>query len=108
MPHRADAAVHVEAVEFIKETGAEGTRYYRAGDDVGEVYAAFFEDGRVRVAAGERRYAGVLEGGRADLLDVETHAWNELFVRTTPENHVQLELRGTPEGVRILTCEPMA
>lgn len=90
---------------FIKETQAPGTRYYHASDDRGEIFAAFYADGRVRIATAQRRYAGVADGGRADLLDVENNDWCELFVRTTPEDRVQLELRGGIDDARILTCE---
>lgn len=94
-----------DPLAFIKETEASGARYYRASDDRGEVYAAFYADGRVRVASGQRRYAGVVDAGRAELLDVENNGWSELFVRTTPDNRLQLELRGGMDDARILNCD---
>jgi hypothetical protein len=97
-----------EPLAFIKETPIAGTRYYRASDDRGEVFAAFYSDGRVRIASTQRRYAGVVDGGQADLLDVENSGWSRLFVRTTPEGRVQIELRGGADDARILTCDEIA
>lgn len=102
---RAEPAEATDPLAFIKETQVPGTRYYRASDDRGEVYAAFYADGRVRIASGQRRYAGVVDAGRAELLDVENNGWSELFVRTTPDNRLQLELRGGMDDARILNCD---
>jgi hypothetical protein len=96
-----------DPLAFIKETQEPGTRYYRAHDDRGELLAAFYSGGRVRIASAQRRYAGVVNGGHADLLDVENNAWSEVFVRTTPDDRVKLELRGGVDDARILTCEPL-
>lgn len=91
---------------FITENAGAGTHYYRAHDESGEVLAAFYADGRVRVAGENHRLAGGVENGRADLLDVANNAWCELFVRMTPDGRTQLELRGGPYDARVFLCEP--
>lgn len=94
-------------MEFIRESADEGTRFYRALDETGEVLAGFYADGRVRLADGRHRFAGMLQSGRADLLEIDNKQWSELFVRTTPTGRMQLELRGGPYDARVLTCETL-
>lgn len=91
---------------FITQNGGAAAKYYRAHDDSGEVLAAFYADGRVRLAGGDHRLAGAVENGRADLLDVANNAWCELFVRVTPDGRTQLELLGGPYDARVFLCEP--
>ncbi len=81
--------------------------YYRAFDQQGQVLTGFYSDGRVRVADSEHRLAGIVEGGRAHLLDVSNDTWSELFVRETPAGALQLEMRDGPYEGRILACEPL-
>lgn len=96
----------IEPMDFLLEAAGEGARFYRALDDVGaEVLAVFCSDGRVRLADRENRFAGIVQSGRADLLDVANNAWSELFVRETPGGLLQLELHGGPYDARVLTCE---
>jgi hypothetical protein len=92
---------------FLEETANEGTRFYRASDDRGAVLAAFYDDGRVRVAGGNERLAGALQNGHAHLLDLKGEAWSELFVRTSPGGDMQLELRGGPYDARVFVCTPI-
>jgi hypothetical protein len=91
---------------FIMENAGADTHYYRAHDESGEILAAFYADGRVRLAGGDHRLAGAVENGRADLLDVANNAWCELFVRMTPDGRTQLELRGGPYDARVFLCVP--
>lgn len=95
-----------EPLEFLTAAADEDTQYYRALDDQGgEVLAGFYADGRVRLADNEHRFAGIVQSGHADLLDVANNTWSELFVRETPGGRLQLELRGGPYDKRVLTCE---
>lgn len=93
-------------MDFIIETADVGARYYRAaGPDI-ELLAGFYSDGRIRLAdAQNRRFAGLIQSGHADLLDLGNNEWSEVFVRTTPAGTMQLELRGGPYDTRVLTCE---
>lgn len=93
---------------FIAEAGDQGASYYRAADETVELIAGFYSDGRVRLADRlNRRFAGMLQGSHADLLDVDSNQWGELFVLHTPGGGMQLELRGGPYDARVLTCEPV-
>lgn len=99
-------ATPVSPEAFITENAGADTNYYRAHDETGEILAAFYGDGRVRLAGGAHRLAGAVENGRADLLDVANNAWCELFVRVTPDGRTQLDLRGGPYDARVFLCEP--
>ncbi len=94
-----------DPVEFIREAADEEARYYRAADESGEVLAVFYGDGRVRLADEAHRFAGMVENGHADLLEIADNTWSELFVSVTPEGRLQLELRGGPFDTRVFTCE---
>lgn len=97
-----------EPVDFITESADEGARYYRAADDTIELLAGFYSDGRVRLTdAQHRRFAGMLQGSHADLLELDNNEWSEVFLRTTPTGRMQLELRGGPYDSRVLTCETL-
>ncbi len=95
-------------IEFITESTDDGARYYRAvGEDV-EMLAGFYSDGRLRLADSEnRRFAGMLQGSHADLLQLDTNEWSEVFLRVTPTGRMQLELRGGPYDARILRCDTL-
>ncbi len=96
-------------IDFIKESAGDDTRYYRASDERGAMlYAAFYADGRVRLADDTHRFAGMVRNGRAELLDIENNAWSELFLSVTPSGQMQLELRGGPYDARVLTCDKVA
>lgn len=99
-------AIKLAPFDFVKETGDAQTRYYRAHDTEGVMYAGFYGDGRVRVADTARSFAGMVQNGHAHLLQIDTEDWCEMFVRTTPAGALQLELRDGPYDGRILTCEP--
>ena len=92
---------------FLEDAAGEDAQFYRAQDAEGAVLAGFYADGRVRLAGGRHRLAGILQNGRADLLEIADNTWSELFVRQTPEGRIQLELRGGPFDTRVLTCEPL-
>ena len=96
-----------QPIEFIKESGDEDATYYRACDETAELLAAFYSDGRVRLADAQHRFAGMLQSGHADLLELDNNQWSELFVHTTPAGSIQLELRGGPYDARVLTCETL-
>lgn len=99
-------AVPVKPVEFIADEADEGARYYRAAGGGAELVAGFYSDGRVRLADEQnRRFAGVLQGSHADLLELDTNRWSEVFLRVTPTGRMQLELRGGPYDAHVLTCE---
>ena len=94
--------------DFLRESAGDDARYYTASDDRGiEVLAGFYADGRVRLADGDKRFAGMLENGHADLLDLANNAWSELFLSVTPAGRMQLELRGGPYDAHVLTCEAL-
>lgn len=96
-----------DPLQFISDAGDRGARYYRAADDGMEIIAGFYSDGRVRLSdAQNRRFAGMLDGPHADLLDLENNQWSEVFLRETPGGQIQLELRGGPYDAHVLTCEP--
>lgn len=94
-----------EPMDFITESADEGARFYRASDETAQLLAGFYSDGRVRLADARHRFAGMLQSGRADLLELDSNQWSEVFVRTTPTGRMQLELRGGPYDARVLTCE---
>jgi hypothetical protein len=95
-------------MDFITESADANVRYYRAGSGEVELIAGFYSDGRVRLAdAQDRRFAGLVQAGHADLLDLDNNQWSELFVHTTPAGTIQLELRGGPYDAHVLTCEPL-
>lgn len=98
-----------DALTFVSEGAGEQTRRYRAADADVQLFVGFYGDGRVRVAdALGNRYAGALESGRAELLDLKTHERSELLVRVTPTGRMQLELRGGPHDGRVLNCETIS
>jgi hypothetical protein len=101
----AEYATHADASDFIEP--GESVRVYRARDHEGEMIAAFYPDGRIRLADDRFRFAGVVQNSHAHLLDVRSEDWSELFVRTAPNGALQLELRDGPYDARILTCEPL-
>lgn len=92
---------------FIQETADARTRLYSARDERGSIYAAFYADGRLRVAFEDHRLAGIVQNGHAHLLDMNSELWSEVFVRVTPEGALQLELRDGPLDGRVLTCEAL-
>lgn len=95
-----------EPMDFISECADDGARYYRASADGVELLAGFYSDGRLRLADSQnRRFAGMLQGSHADLLEVDNNEWSEVFLRVTPTGRMQLELRGGPYDARVLTCE---
>jgi hypothetical protein len=94
-----------QPMDFIVESADEGARYYRAGDSDVELLAGFYSDGRMRLASAHHRFAGMLENGRADLLELDTSEWSEAFVHETPSGTLQVELRGGPYDAHVLTCE---
>lgn len=101
----AQAVPAEDPVDFIKEYADEEARYYRATDESGEMLAAFYSDGRVRLADRAHRFAGMVENGHADLLEIADNTWSELFVSVTPEGRLQMELRGGPFDTRVFMCE---
>lgn len=105
---RQPRAVHDDAPEadlaFLTESADEATRYYRAGDGAIDVIAAFYADGRLRLADAQHRFAGMLQGNHADVLELGTNKWIEVFVRVTPTGRMQLELRGGAYDTHVLTC----
>lgn len=94
-----------QPMRFITDFADGAARYYRALDESGEVVAGFFSDGRVRIAdERNRRFAGLLQEGHADLLELDTKELSEMFVRVTPIGAMQLELRGGTYDGRVFTC----
>ncbi|HET6896437.1 MAG TPA: hypothetical protein VFH72_13720 [Candidatus Baltobacteraceae bacterium] len=93
---------------FIIDPADNGARYYRAESADTHVLAAFYSDGRLRVAdAQQHRLAGMLQNNHADVLDLSTNSWSEIFVHVTPAGAMQLELRGGPYDSRVLTCDEL-
>ena len=93
-------------MDFIAEPADAGARYYRATDDGAELVAGFYSDGRVRLSDEQnRRFAGLLQGAQADLLEIGSNQWSQLLVHTTPAGTIELELRGGPYDARVLACE---
>jgi len=98
-----------EPSAFIIDPADNGARYYRAASGDAQMLAAFYSDGRLRLAdSHNHRLAGMLQNNHADLLDLSSNSWSEIFVHLTPAGAVQLELRGGPYDSRVLTCEPFA
>lgn len=105
-PVEARSEDTAEPMDFITESADEGARYYRALSEDVELIAGFYSDGRVRLADSQnRRFAGMLQGSHADLLEIDNNQWSEVFLRVTPTGRMQLELRGGPYDARVLTCE---
>ena len=103
-----DDDVPANPLGFLEEPGDDDARFYRATDGAVEVLAAFYGDGRVRIADSQnRRFAGMVSNAHADLLDIANNAWSELFLRTAPDGRIQLELRGGPYDAHVLTCEAL-
>jgi hypothetical protein len=96
----------IDPQSFLRDSAGDDARYYRAADESGEILAGFYADGRVRLADHAHRLAGIVQNGRADLLEIADNTWSELFVRVSPEGRLQLELRGGPYDARVFTCEP--
>lgn len=93
---------------FIIDPADSGARYYRAESADAHVLAAFYSDGRLRIAdAQQHRLAGMLQNNHADVLDLSTNSWSEIFVHVTPAGAMQLELRGGPYDSRVLTCDEL-
>ena len=96
-------------LQFLTQN-ADGTttKLYRASDDSGlELLAAILTDGRVRIADDRAHcFAGMIENGRADLLDVANNEWSELFLHVSPNGQTQFELRGGPYDAHVLTVRP--
>jgi hypothetical protein len=98
--------VSSEPMDFITESADSGARYYRASGSGVEMFAGFYSDGRLRLVDPQnRRFAGLVQGGHADLLQLDNNQWSEVLVSTTPSGTIQLELRGGPYDARVLTCE---
>lgn len=101
--------VSSEPMDFITESADAGARYYRASGTGVQMFAGFYSDGRLRLVDPQnRRFAGLVQGGHADLLQLDNKQWSEVFVSTTPSGNLQLELRGGPYDARVLTCESLA
>jgi hypothetical protein len=107
IPQGGSIPHHDTAEAFLTEPAGENARYYRAHDESGEMLAGFYADGRVRLADAQHRLAGIVQNGRADLLEIADNTWSELFVRVTPEGRLQLELRGGPYDARVFTCDQL-
>jgi hypothetical protein len=109
-PAKSQDDTPVNPLEFITEANDESAKYYRAADDRGvEIFAALLSDGRVRLADNaQHRFAGMVENGHADLLEIANNVWSELFLRVTPAGQMQFELRGGPYDTHVLTCEPFS
>lgn len=100
--------VRTEPVNFIAEPGDAGARYYRAVSEGADLVGGFYSDGRIRLADSQkRRFAGLLQGNHADLLELGDNRWSEVFVRLAPDGTMQLEMRGGPYDARVLTCQPL-
>lgn len=97
----------VTPIDFVRESADAGTRLYRASGEDLDLLAGFYSDGRVRLAGAQHRFAGMLAGSQADLLEIDSNRWSQLLVHTTPGGNLQLELRGGPYDARVLTCEPL-
>jgi hypothetical protein len=96
-----------ETEDFITENADESARYYRASGQGVELRAGFYSDGRIRLAdAQNRRFAGMLQGNHADMLEIESNEWSEVFLQVTPTGRMQLEVRGGPYDAHLLTCDP--
>ncbi len=94
---------------FIIDPADSGARYYRAESADVHMLAAFYSDGRLRLAdTQQHRLAGMLQNNHADVLDLSTNAWSEVFVHVTPSGAMQLELRGGPYDSRVLTCDELS
>ena len=94
--------------DFLHEIADDAANYYRAFDATADVVAGLYSDGRIRVADIDgRRFAGVLIGGHADLLELQHNEWSEVYLRVTPTGRMQLEMRGGPYNGHVLTCEPL-
>lgn len=96
-------------LEFLTQNADDKTaQLFRAIDESGlELFAALLPDGRVRIADDRtHRFAGMIENGRADLLDVANNEWSELFLHVNPNGQTQFELRGGPYDAHVLTVRP--
>ena len=103
------AAAPVHGMEFLRESADEQARYLRARDENVEVLVAFLSDGRLRVAdAEQRRFAGMLQNEKADLIDLDADQWSSVYLRLAPDGTTQLEFHGGPYDARVLTCEALA
>lgn len=97
-----------DPLSFIDEPGDPGARYYRLTSEDFDGFAAVYSDGRVRIAdTNHRRFAGALENGRADVLQLGTETWSEVAVQTTPAGETQFELRGDAFGSLMVRAEPL-
>ena len=106
--HDTGASDHGDPLAFIREPADAGARYYRASAGSTEILAATYGDGRIRLAdAQNRHFAGLLQGNRADVLQLDDNTWSEVFVRVTPTGRMQLEMRGGPYDARVFTCDSL-
>ena len=104
-PQREDKP---DALEFLRGDDDAQARYYRACDEQIELLVAFLSDGRVRLIDTDgRRFAGMLETEKADLIEIGSNEWSRVFVSATPDGRTQLELQGGPHDTHVLICEAL-
>ena len=97
-----------DSLEFLGGDSDAQARYYRASDEQIELLVAFFSDGRVRLIDSDgRRFAGMLETEKADLIEIGSNEWSRVFVSATPDGRTQLELQGGPHDTHVLICEAL-
>ena len=92
---------------FLRETADERARFFRAHDESVELLAALLSDGRIRLADGTRRFAGMLANDQADVLEMGADAWSTVYLRVTPGGTTQIEIHGGPYDAHVLTCDPI-
>ncbi len=103
----AAPSIYQTPMEFLQDGADDRVRIYRGYDGEGDLFAAFYSDGRIRIADGDLRFAGMIQNGHAHLLQIDGRAWSELFIRNTPQGTMQLELRDGPYEGRVFTCETL-
>lgn len=97
-----------DALEFLRGADDAQARFYRASDEQIQLLVAFLSDGRVRlIDADGRRFAGMLETEKADLIEISSNEWSRVFVSATPDGRTQLELQGGPHDTHVLICEAL-
>lgn len=89
---------------FIAESAGDEASVYRLSDGAQTLLAAVYGDGRIRLAdPSTHRFAGMLVNGHADVLELGANRWCEAYVSISPDDRVQIEMRGGPFDGRLFS-----
>jgi hypothetical protein len=92
--------------EFIAEVADTHARYYRGGGEASWLVVGRYGDGRIRIVDGTgRRFAGSLDGDRAEMTDLTSGRGCVAMLRYHNDGALELKMHGEPYDGRTLVCE---